>query len=178
MSDAAAPTAPAPASDPAPAGSAPRRRRGRRVTRTADDLRSVVLACRVDPDMADRFTAQAQQADTDRAGLLVSLVAAAVARPTPTRHDRPAVRPAHRELSPLLRDLGELRGELREGHGALVRLAGIARAADDEATLRHANWTLGAQNRMVERVEAAVARIVEAIESAEGGHDGPVRRDP
>ena len=148
------------------------RRGGRKVTRTPTDLRSVVLGCRVDPSTADEFSALAETLGTDRAGLLASLVASALSRPAPIRHDHPPPKAEHKQLSPLVRQLQDLRGDLRKGHGTLVQLAGIARTAEDFDTLGHTNRTLSAQDRMIARVEAEIHRVNAAIERFEGGGDG------
>lgn len=166
MSDTAA-TAEATPTDTTPSGDGAverRRRGGRKSTRTPTDLRSVVLGCRVDQATADEFADLASLSGTDRASLLASLVAGALSRPAPVRHDHPPTKPEHKQLSPLLKDLNGLRAELREGHGALTRLAGITRAEGEFTALGEANQALKAQQLLVERIEALTEMVTDAIE--------------
>ena len=165
MSDTAATAETAPTDTTALADGAVERRRrgGRKVTRTADDLRSVVIGCRVDQATADEFAALAEASGTDRAGLLASLVAAELRRPTPKRHDRPTPLPDHKILSPLLRELQTGHAQMREGHGALVRLAGIVRAEGDQPALAHVNQTLDQHDRLTGQIETLIDRVTEAI---------------
>ncbi len=167
MSDLPAPTALTPAEALASTGRGARR--GRPKALPDDALRSVVLACRVDPATAEAFTARADAHGQERATLLARLVAEELARPAPRRRGprRPSVDVS--ALVAALRQIEDERGELREGHGALVRLARLSREGGDSQTHQHAEAVLARVDRAVERLDTLTEQVVTVIERASGG---------
>ncbi len=159
---AAAPAAPGTLTD-APA----RRRRISALRRAGVPNRDVVVACRVDPETAEQFAARAAEHGLERATLLARLLTEELARPAPRRR-LPVTPPVEvAALAAALRDIEATRGELREGHGLLTRIAGVARAEGDRDTLAAANATISRAGAAVDRIDSLLATVIEIIERAD-----------
>jgi hypothetical protein len=132
------------------------------------DLRSVVLACRVDPPTADALQDRAECYGLERATLLAQLVTTELARPAPRRRRVPQPTAAVEALTSDLDGLEDARSELREVHGTLRQFLGSLREMGREDVVDAMLASLDQVDALVLRVEGLASKTEALIHQAEG----------
>jgi hypothetical protein len=143
-----------------------RRGRPRRVAET--DLRSVVVACRVDPPTAHALQDRAECYGLERATLLAQLVTTELSRPAPRRRRVPQPTVEVEKLTSGLDGLENARSELREVNGTLRQFLGSLRELGREDVVEAMLASLDQVDAAVLRVEELASRTEELIYQAEG----------
>lgn len=144
------------------------RRRGRPRCVAETDLRSVVVACRVDPPTADALQDRAECYGLGRATLLAQLVTTELARPAPRRRRVPQPTVAVQALTSGLDGLEDARSELREVHDTLRQFRDSLRMLGREDVVKAMLTSLDQVDAAVLRVQGVASRTEALIHQAEG----------